>query len=72
MPEVSSGPRTACTSWLINGSRVVEDQRWRGFIQELHIARDLGLLTFSAEPSSRPNLATPTPTITSRRYWTSR
>lgn len=41
----------------INGSRVVEDQRWRGFTQELHIARDQGLLTFEAEHSPRPNLA---------------
>src|SRR5271165_3210393 len=41
----------------INGSRVLEDQRWPGFIQEPHITRDLGLLTFKVDPSPRPNLA---------------
>jgi hypothetical protein len=29
--------------------RVVEDQRIRGFVHELHIARDAGLLTFEVE-----------------------
>lgn len=41
----------------INGSSVHENQRWRGFVQELHIARDLGLLTFRAQPNARPNFA---------------
>jgi uncharacterized protein (TIGR02391 family) len=45
----------------INGSRVVEDQRWRGFIQELHIAHDHGLLTFKVQPSPQPNLASTQP-----------
>ena len=29
----------------------------RGFVQELHIARDVGLLTFKVQPDPRPNLA---------------
>jgi hypothetical protein len=41
----------------INGSRVLEEQRWRGFVQELHVARDQGLLTFKTDRSPRPNLA---------------
>jgi hypothetical protein len=31
----------------------VESQRWRGFIQELHIARVLGLLTFKVQGQDR-------------------
>lgn len=41
----------------INGSVVSEHQRWRGFVQELHICRDLGLLTFRVQADPRPNLA---------------
>jgi uncharacterized protein (TIGR02391 family) len=33
----------------------------RGFIQELHIARDLGLLSFDVQPSPQPNLADANP-----------
>lgn len=40
----------------INGSTVSEHQRWRGFVQELHIAADLGLLTFKIQADPRPNL----------------
>lgn len=32
-------------------------QRMRGFVQELHIARDVGLLTFTVRQDPRPNLA---------------
>ena len=37
--------------------RVTEPQLTRGFIQELHIARDVELLTFRVQPDPRPNLA---------------
>src|ERR1700727_1519433 len=37
--------------------RITEPQLTRGFIQELHIARDVGLLTFRVQPDPRPNLA---------------
>ena len=46
--------------WLmeeINGGPVFEHQRWRGFVQELHIARDRRLVTFKVQHSPRPNLA---------------
>jgi uncharacterized protein (TIGR02391 family) len=36
---------------------VHEPQLMRGFVQELHIARDLGLLTFKVQDDPRPNLA---------------
>jgi uncharacterized protein (TIGR02391 family) len=45
--------------WLmeqITGSPVSEYQQWRGFVQELHIARDAGLLTFKVKPDPTPNL----------------
>ena len=38
-------------------SGVVEPQLMRGFVQELHIARDIGLLTFKVRSDPRPNLA---------------
>jgi uncharacterized protein (TIGR02391 family) len=41
----------------INGGQVTEPNLWRGFVQELHIARDLGLLIFRADSNPRPNLA---------------
>jgi uncharacterized protein (TIGR02391 family) len=41
----------------LTGAYVHDHQQVRGFIQELHIARDLGLLTFDVQPSPRPNLA---------------
>jgi uncharacterized protein (TIGR02391 family) len=38
--------------------RVVHEQPLiRGFVQELHIAADMGLLTFRIQPDPRPNLA---------------
>jgi uncharacterized protein (TIGR02391 family) len=41
----------------LTGGYVHDQQQVRGFIQELHIARDLELLTFRTEASPRPNLA---------------
>ena len=41
----------------LTGAYVHDQQQVRGFIQELHIARDLGLLIFDVRPSLRPNLA---------------
>jgi uncharacterized protein (TIGR02391 family) len=41
----------------IAGRIVHEPQLIRGFVQELHIARDLGLVTFKVQPDPRPNLA---------------
>jgi uncharacterized protein (TIGR02391 family) len=41
----------------ITGSVPHDHQQMRGFVQELHIARDLGLLTFRTQPDPRPNLA---------------
>ena len=41
----------------LTGAYVHDHQQVRGFIQELHIARDLGLLTFDVQPGTRPNLA---------------
>ncbi len=41
----------------ITGVMVHEPQLVRGFVQELHIARDLGLLTFKVQADPRPNLA---------------
>ena len=40
----------------ITGVMVHEPQLVRGFVQELHIARDLGLLTFKvqADPAAQP------------------
>lgn len=59
--QYDGGPvRVGHGLWLmeqINGAPVFEHQRWRGFVQELHIARDCGLLTFKAQPNPRPNLA---------------
>jgi uncharacterized protein (TIGR02391 family) len=40
----------------LTGAYVHDRQQVRGFIQELHIARDLRLLTFDIEPSPRANL----------------
>lgn len=36
------------------GVQVTEHQRWRGFVQELHIARDIELLTFNVTGSGGP------------------
>ena len=41
----------------VAGRMVHEPQLMRGFIQELHIARDTGLLTVKGQPDPRPNLA---------------
>jgi uncharacterized protein (TIGR02391 family) len=41
----------------IRGVMVHEPQLMRGFVQELHIARDLDLVTFTVKPDPRPNLA---------------
>jgi uncharacterized protein (TIGR02391 family) len=41
----------------ITGSVPHDHQQMRGFVQELHMARDLGLLTFRTQPDPRPNLA---------------
>ena len=41
----------------VSGMMVHEPQLVRGFVQELHIARDLGLLTFRVQHDPRPNLA---------------
>jgi uncharacterized protein (TIGR02391 family) len=41
----------------ITGVMVHEPQLMRGFVQELHIARDLGLLTFKVQDDPQPNLA---------------
>lgn len=41
----------------ITGVMVHEPQLVRGFVQELHIARDLGLLSFNVQADPRPNLA---------------
>jgi len=41
----------------ITGSIPHDQQLMRGFVQELHITRDMGLLTFRTQPDSRPNLA---------------
>jgi hypothetical protein len=41
----------------ITGSMPHDQQLMRGFVQELHITRDMGLLTFRTQPDSRPNLA---------------
>ena len=41
----------------LTGAYIHDQQQVRGFIQELHIARDLGLLIFDVRPSLRPNLA---------------
>jgi len=38
----------------VNGKMVAEQQLMRGFVQELHIARDLGLLTFRVQGDFRP------------------
>lgn len=55
------GPVTAMNGMYlmneVNGSQVTEPALWRGFVQELYIARDLGLLAFKAAPNPRPNLA---------------
>jgi uncharacterized protein (TIGR02391 family) len=40
----------------IAGSFVVDQQRIRGFVQELLIAADSALLTFKVQPDPRPNL----------------
>jgi hypothetical protein len=47
----------------VAGERVIEDQRCLGFINELHIAHHVGLLTFEltrgiAPPNPRPRAAT--------------
>jgi hypothetical protein len=47
----------------IAGVMVHEHQLVRGFVQELHIARDLGLLVFKVQPDPRPNVADADP------YW---
>jgi hypothetical protein len=41
----------------ITGSMPHDQQLTRDFVQELHITRDMGLLTFRIQPDSRPNLA---------------
>jgi len=41
----------------VAGVVVNEPQLMRGFVQELHIARDCGLLTFTVQADPRPNLA---------------
>jgi uncharacterized protein (TIGR02391 family) len=41
----------------ITGSMAHDRQLMRGFVQELHIAHDLGLLTFKVQADPRPNLA---------------
>ncbi len=41
----------------ITGSVPHDHQLMRGFVQELHIARDVGLVTFRTQPDPRPNLA---------------
>jgi uncharacterized protein (TIGR02391 family) len=41
----------------LTGTYVHDQQQVRAFIQELHICRDLGLLTFDVEASPRANLA---------------
>ena len=41
----------------ISGVMVHEPQLVRDFVQELQIARDLGLLTFKVQADPRPNLA---------------
>jgi len=41
----------------ISGRFAHEPQLVRGFVQELHISRDLGLLTFRVQHDPRPNLA---------------
>ena len=41
----------------ITGSVPHDQQLMRGFVQELHIAGDLGLLTFKVQADPRPNLA---------------
>lgn len=55
------GPLTTYTGLTlmeaVNGGNVAEHQRWRGFVQELHIARDQGLLTFKVRPDPTPNVA---------------
>jgi hypothetical protein len=39
----------------VNGKMVAEQQLMRGFVQELHIARDLGMLTFRVQGDFRPS-----------------
>jgi hypothetical protein len=55
------GPLTGVNGlWLleqVGDAAVYRPQLQRGFVQELHIARDLGLLTFKVRPDPRPNLA---------------
>lgn len=41
----------------IAGRMVHEPQLMRGFVQELHIARDMGFLSFNVQADPRPNLA---------------
>jgi uncharacterized protein (TIGR02391 family) len=41
----------------VAGSMVIDPPLWRGFVQELHIAADCGLLTFKIQPDPRPNIA---------------
>jgi uncharacterized protein (TIGR02391 family) len=41
----------------LTGVMVHDPQLIRGFVQELHIACDIGLLTFRVQPDPRPNLA---------------
>src|SRR5262245_33827254 len=41
----------------VAGSSVAEQQRVRGFVQELLSAADCGLVTFNVQPDPRPNLA---------------
>lgn len=41
----------------VNGGSVAEHQRWRGFVQELRIARDQGFLVFRERPDPTPNVA---------------
>jgi len=39
----------------VAGSQVTEASLWRGFVQELHIARDIGLLSFTETYRGNPN-----------------
>ncbi len=67
------GPVTAMNGMYlmdeINGTRVTEPALWRCFVQELHIARDLGLLTFKADVNPRPNLADADPYYYLQTLW---
>src|SRR6266852_2719224 len=45
----------------VAGSMVVDQPLWRGFVQELEIAADRGLLTFKVQPDPWPNVAAADP-----------